>query len=131
MIFQILILIATSLIASVAMIGFHAIASYAADPRQFMNRPMIIHRHPWLGTVAGLLSICVLVLVALNGWLYFGIFGVAFMIPFWLTITNPLVRLLTTYRGGAMSMLISNPFLQVATGGIGLAIATAFAFLRL
>lgn len=118
MISDIVRLVLTGLAASICFVGCHTITGYVADDQQFLNRPHLMHRKPWIANVTGILSGIVFVLVPLNGWLVRGWTGAIALLLFWLSLCNPLVKTATTYRSSSTraSLIISNPFLQVPFG---------------
>lgn len=78
----------TALLGSICFLSTHVITAYTADAKQFLNRPMVMHRYPWIGSLAGLLSITVFILIPINGWFIWGWTGVASLTLFWLLISN-------------------------------------------
>lgn len=111
-------LVLTSLAGSVCFLGCHTITGYVADPHQFVDRPIIMHRHPWIVNVTGPLSVLILIVILLNGWFIWRWLGVVVIFLFWILISNWVVKRLTTYRSTVATMYISNPFFQILVGGI-------------
>ena len=86
-----------SITSSIIFLGCHAITSYSADPKQFINRPIIMHRKPWLGTIAGITSILVFITLPINGWFIAKWLGVFSLPIFWFAATNPTISFLLKY----------------------------------
>lgn len=107
----------------------YVLTAYVADEQQFVNRPMIMHRFPMIGTGAGFISIVIFIIIPVNGWLIGDWTGAILLTLFWLLISNPIVRTITAYRSTRLSLYISNPFFQVVISLlclIGFTIVNAF-----
>ncbi len=121
---KILMFLLISIASSVIFLGCHVITSYSADPKQFINRPIIMHRKPWLGTIAGITSILVFITLPINGWFIAKWLGFFSLPIFWFAATNPTVSFLLKYEKGKKYLLIRNPFVQVMFGGTAWIILT-------
>lgn len=115
-------LILTAASAAICFLGCNMLRAFMKDPRQFTNRPLLMHHHPWIGNVAApVLTVLVLILIPINGWFISGGWGVLEMFFCWL-VFMPFVKSLTTYRSSYRSseiaMMCCSPIHQAVFGWI-------------
>ena len=123
MVIKIILFLLTSVLSSVTFLGCHVITSYNADPGQFLNKPIIMHRNPWLGTLTGILSIVVFLSLFLNGWFIAKWLGIVTLPISWFII-NSTVSVHLKWEAGKKYSNIKNPFYQVFFGGLGWLLVT-------
>jgi hypothetical protein len=113
-----------SFFISIVFLGCHVITSYVADPKQaFYNMPPIMHRNPWMGNLAGILSFIVFFSLFINGW-YIGEFGIVPLLAFWFVSNSKISSYFKFEKGRNDYAWFRNPFYQLLFGGIILAILT-------
>ncbi|MFA5049349.1 MAG: hypothetical protein WC516_10060 [Patescibacteria group bacterium] len=110
-----------SVLSSVTFWGCHIITLYG-EREQFINKPLIMHQKPWIGTIAGIFSVIVFLSLFVNGWFIARWLGMVALPIFWFII-NPRVSSLLKWDKGK-HLLIRNPFILALFGGIGLVILT-------
>ncbi|NBX03079.1 MAG: hypothetical protein EBR02_03240 [Alphaproteobacteria bacterium] len=109
--------------SSVAFIGCHVITAFQVDEKNALNKPMILHRYPWIGSLAGFLSIAIFISLFINGWILAEWLGLICLPVVWFA-TNSVISSLVKYQVKGKHTAIRNPFYQLSAGVLLLFVLT-------